>query len=334
MRWCGQSISSCSTAQTLPGREAPVVAAHRRQVDDAVAADPAAEVHVRIDVAERQRPRRGEHRPPPVQSGIARAGDRAPAVPAAVDEDDVIEPVDRLEAEEQRRVAVLLERHRGEERRFQAVRGAVRDHAAEGAQRFAAALRCCRAGRSARPARPPACRRRSTSARSLGVNAARGGAGAEAARTRAAAARGWAPAGASAVGGRSAERGRRSASRSSAVQSLPERTHRDPAVGADHRGAQVVGDGAVGLADDVDAELRGEAVDDRRAVRWRTASRPGARAFGVRGQHRRRVGVGVEADRQQPHAAAQRRVGRRRRPARRRSGDRAAGQKSGSGQRV
>jgi len=56
----------------------------------------------------------------------------------AVHEDDVIELVDRLEAEDERRIAVLLERRRGEQRGLQAVRAAVADDAAEAALRRAA----------------------------------------------------------------------------------------------------------------------------------------------------------------------------------------------------
>ena len=94
----------------VAGGEAPVVAAHRGQVHHAVGADPAAEVDVRVDVAERQRAGRRKHRPAAVETGVARAGDRPPAPWSAVDVDDVVEPVDRLEAEQQRRMAVLLER--------------------------------------------------------------------------------------------------------------------------------------------------------------------------------------------------------------------------------
>ena len=54
-----------------------------------------------------------------------------------VDEEHVIELVDRFEAEHERRPAVLLEDHRGGQRRFQAVRGVVPDDAAEAAQRRA-----------------------------------------------------------------------------------------------------------------------------------------------------------------------------------------------------
>ena len=56
-----------------------------------------------------------------------------------VDEDHVIELIDRLEAEHQRRVAVRFEDDGREERRFETVRAAVLDDAAEAAQRRAPA---------------------------------------------------------------------------------------------------------------------------------------------------------------------------------------------------
>ena len=43
-------------------RQPPVVVAHHAEIDDGVAGDPSGEVDVRIDVAERERARRGEHR--------------------------------------------------------------------------------------------------------------------------------------------------------------------------------------------------------------------------------------------------------------------------------
>jgi hypothetical protein len=52
-----------------------------------------------------------------------------------VDEDDVVELVDRLEAEDERWVPVLLEHDRGEKRRLEAVRASLPDDAAKTAQR-------------------------------------------------------------------------------------------------------------------------------------------------------------------------------------------------------
>ena len=74
-----------------------------------------------------------------MQARIARARDRSPSAAAPVDEDHVIELVDRLEAEDERRVAVLLEDDRREQRRLEAMRAAVADDAAKAAQRRAPA---------------------------------------------------------------------------------------------------------------------------------------------------------------------------------------------------
>jgi hypothetical protein len=61
-----------------------------------------------------------------VQSRIARSRAPIPIRAAAVHEDHVIEQIDRLEAENERRIAVLFEDDRGRDRRFEAVRRAVR----------------------------------------------------------------------------------------------------------------------------------------------------------------------------------------------------------------
>ena len=100
-----------STFQTFCSDKPPVVVAHDPQVDDGVGRDAAGEVDVRIDVTEGERARRREDRFPAVQSGIARARDRAPPAVALVDEDHVIELVDRLEAQDERRITVLFEDH-------------------------------------------------------------------------------------------------------------------------------------------------------------------------------------------------------------------------------
>ena len=124
---------STRSSPTAASRSAPA-----RANRHAVRLDAAGEVDVLVEVAERERPRRREHRLPAVQARIARARDGAPACRRAVDEDHVIEQVDRLEAEDERRIAVLLEDHRRRQRRLEAVRGAGANDAAEASQRLAA----------------------------------------------------------------------------------------------------------------------------------------------------------------------------------------------------
>jgi hypothetical protein len=98
------------------------------------------EIDVRVEVAERQRPRRGKDRFSPVKTGISRPRHRSPSVRSTVHEDHVVEQVDRLKAQNQRRVAMLLEDHRRGESGFETMRGAVSDDAAEAAQRLAMLL--------------------------------------------------------------------------------------------------------------------------------------------------------------------------------------------------
>ena len=118
------------------GGEPPVIATHvRRQVDDGVALHSAGVVDVRVGVAEGEGTRRREHRLSAVQARVTRARDGAPASLPAVDEQDVIQLIDRFEAQDRCRVAMLLEDDGGKERRLEAVGAVVRDDAAERAER-------------------------------------------------------------------------------------------------------------------------------------------------------------------------------------------------------
>jgi hypothetical protein len=56
-----------------------------------------------------------------VKTRIARAGHRPPAIRPPIHEDYVIEEIDRLEAEDERREAMLFENDGGRERGFQTV---------------------------------------------------------------------------------------------------------------------------------------------------------------------------------------------------------------------
>ena len=107
------------------------------------------EIDVPLEIAERERARRGEHRLAAVQPGSReRATDPQPCG-AAIDEDDVVEQVDRLEAQHERRIAVLLEDHR---RRRAPPRGNAPCRAGRRRGSCAASrrlARCCREGRSA-----------------------------------------------------------------------------------------------------------------------------------------------------------------------------------------
>ena len=59
---------------------------------------------------------------------------------SAINEDHMVEQVDRFKAQDERWVAMLLEDHRCRERRFETMRGAVPDHAPEAAQCLAVLL--------------------------------------------------------------------------------------------------------------------------------------------------------------------------------------------------
>src|SRR5919107_343255 len=124
----------------VPRREAPVVAAQLVEVGEAVAEYARRRVDVRVEVAPGELAQVSEDGLSPVEPNVARARDRAPKAAAAEDEDDVVEPVLRLEAQEQGRVAVLFEHGRREERGLKTMRLAALHDAAEAAQRRPRAL--------------------------------------------------------------------------------------------------------------------------------------------------------------------------------------------------
>ena len=121
-------------------RQTPVVAGAASSLRSASAEtlQAAGVIDVAVVVTPRQRARRAEARLAAVQAGVARAGDRAPARVVAIDEDHVVEPVLRLEAHHERRIAVLLHHHRRKQRRLEAMRRLEARHRAETAQGLAA----------------------------------------------------------------------------------------------------------------------------------------------------------------------------------------------------
>jgi hypothetical protein len=117
-----------------PGQPPLVIAHQLAKVHDRVAGDAPREIDVRVDVAERKRTRRREHRLAAVESRVARTRDRPPAPTVLIGEEHMIEVVDRLEAEEQRRVAMRLEDDGGKQGGLETVRAPLADDAPEAAQ--------------------------------------------------------------------------------------------------------------------------------------------------------------------------------------------------------
>ncbi len=118
-------------------RQSPVVVPERAQIHDRVASYAAGVVDVRIDIAQRQRAWCREDGLAAMQAGIARSRNGSPSAVQAIDEDHVVEVIDRLEAEDERRVSVLFEDDGGRERRLEAVRGPVANDSSEAAKRRA-----------------------------------------------------------------------------------------------------------------------------------------------------------------------------------------------------
>ena len=110
------------------------------------------QVDIRVEIARRERARRREDRLPSVQPRIARPRDGTPervgsistlrsSGPFLIHENHMVELVDRLEADDERRIPMLLEHRRREERRLEAMRGVMPHDAAKTAQRGAARRR-------------------------------------------------------------------------------------------------------------------------------------------------------------------------------------------------
>src|SRR5688572_12660461 len=124
----------------IAGRKPPVIAAELAQVDDRVSLDAAGVVDVALYIAQSEITGSPEHRPAAVQSRIPGARNRSPSFWALVYEQHVIEKIDRLEAEHERRVTVLLQHCGREENRLQAVGGARANDATEASHRVAVQL--------------------------------------------------------------------------------------------------------------------------------------------------------------------------------------------------
>ncbi len=138
-------------------RQAPVVGTHDAKIDQREGRDASGEVDVLVEVTGGERPRRREDGLSSVQPRIPRPRDGSPEkgsggvfagllrkplpTPLLVHEDDVVELVDRFEADDERRVPVLFEHRRRKQRRLEAMRRPMSDDAAEAAQRRAAGWR-------------------------------------------------------------------------------------------------------------------------------------------------------------------------------------------------
>lgn len=75
-----------------------------------------------------------------MKARIARAGDRAPSCLRLVDKEDVVEEVNRLESQKERRIAVLLENDSGSEGGFEAMSLSRANYPTECPHRIAALL--------------------------------------------------------------------------------------------------------------------------------------------------------------------------------------------------
>ncbi len=135
----------------VAGRQAPVVVAEHAQIDArrTPSGSRSCPCTARSSSAPDARSVRKTGRRPCRPGSRDRATD--PQRPRAlIDEDHVVEPVDRLEAHHERRISVLFEDHGGGDRGLEAVRRPVADRRRETSAAWPdrAAVPCCRAGRS------------------------------------------------------------------------------------------------------------------------------------------------------------------------------------------
>jgi hypothetical protein len=120
--------------------EPPVRTGQVVEPEHLVSGDPPRAVDVGIGVRTEQVAHRAEGGLPSVEAGVSRSRDRAPAAAPPVEQEHVPEAVLRVDVEDDRRVAVLLEDRGGGQHRLQAVRRSVTNHATERAQRALAVV--------------------------------------------------------------------------------------------------------------------------------------------------------------------------------------------------
>src|SRR5262249_9046782 len=97
-------------------REPPIVIAQLVQGRYAIAGDPCAFVDVRIDVGHHQVAYGSKHGTAPVQRDVARPRDRTETTVSLEKQQNVIELVLRFDADEDRRISVLFQDDRGDQR--------------------------------------------------------------------------------------------------------------------------------------------------------------------------------------------------------------------------
>ena len=117
----------------VPRIEPPIIVPEFVKARHTVPLDPPGHIDIRVEVTPDELPQVSKQRLSSVQARVARPRDRSPKSIPLKHEDHMVQRVDRLEAEDERRVAMPLHRHRREERRFETVRASVADDAAEAA---------------------------------------------------------------------------------------------------------------------------------------------------------------------------------------------------------
>ena len=104
-------------------RHLPVVPAKGSEVGNRVTHNSSTEINIGLHVAQCEVAGRTENRLAPVEAGVTRPRDRSPPAAAAIHEHHMVEQVLRFQAQNQRRVSVVLEDDGRRERSLQTMRG-------------------------------------------------------------------------------------------------------------------------------------------------------------------------------------------------------------------
>lgn len=118
----------------------PVVRIEHSQVEHAITFDPARVIHITFGVTRCESAWCWEQRLSSMESRIPGASNGAPACLCSIHENHVIEKIDRFEAKNERRIAVLLEKRCREQRSFEAVSSSCSHYTAKPTHRVACRL--------------------------------------------------------------------------------------------------------------------------------------------------------------------------------------------------
>src|SRR5690349_7476143 len=124
----------------ISARQSPVIWIEHSQIEHAISLYPSRVIDVALRIAESECARCLENGLAAMQSRITRACHRSPSGFITIDEDHMIEEIDRLETKNQRRISVLFESDSSKHRCLEAMRSASAHDATKSAHRVTCRL--------------------------------------------------------------------------------------------------------------------------------------------------------------------------------------------------